>query len=181
MKHLVELDISHNALPVLHLDFCAASLRVLRAGHCDLDSAALSALKSCAYLEHVDLGSNRLGDPAAIRDAVVCFRKQIRVFRVEGNPIGRIELDELLAWLKQQCPCLSELDGAAQLHTFSRAPGLADLNLNSEADGIMVQDGASCSCIEGNPCAVPYNCKDWENRIEIARRARAELGYQTTK
>ena len=33
-------------------------------------------------------------------------------------------------------------------------------------------DHASCSCIEGNPCAVPYNCKDWANRFEIAKKAR---------
>lgn len=27
-----------------------------------------------------------------------------------------------------------------------------------------------CSCLYGNPCAVPYNCKDWKNRNEVARR-----------
>jgi len=30
--------------------------------------------------------------------------------------------------------------------------------------------GESCSCIEGNPCAVPDNCKDWDNRIAVANR-----------
>lgn len=28
----------------------------------------------------------------------------------------------------------------------------------------------SCSCIEGNPCAVQYNCKDWKNRHEVAKK-----------
>ena len=27
-----------------------------------------------------------------------------------------------------------------------------------------------CSCLYGNPCAVPEHCKDWRNRFEVARR-----------
>ena len=32
------------------------------------------------------------------------------------------------------------------------------------------KSGESCSCIEGNPCAVPDNCKDWDNRIAVAAK-----------
>ena len=39
-----------------------------------------------------------------------------------------------------------------------------------------VQDGASCSCLEGNPCAVKYNCKNWPRRFEIAKRVRERKG-----
>ena len=28
----------------------------------------------------------------------------------------------------------------------------------------------SCSCIEGNPCADAYCCKDWKNRFEVAKK-----------
>lgn len=31
------------------------------------------------------------------------------------------------------------------------------------------EDSASCSCLEGNPCASEYNCKNWKNRFEIAK------------
>ena len=31
------------------------------------------------------------------------------------------------------------------------------------------EDSASCSCVEGNPCAVKYNCKNWNNRLEVAK------------
>jgi hypothetical protein len=31
------------------------------------------------------------------------------------------------------------------------------------------EDNARCSCIEGNPCAVAYNCKDWANRFDVAK------------
>ena len=36
---------------------------------------------------------------------------------------------------------------------------------------------ASCSCIEGNPCAVKYNCKDWANRYEVARKVRQNKSF----
>jgi len=28
----------------------------------------------------------------------------------------------------------------------------------------------SCSCIEGNPCMVSYNCLDWNNRFDVAAK-----------
>ena len=36
--------------------------------------------------------------------------------------------------------------------------------------GAAAKSGESCSCIEGNPCAVPDNCKDWTNRIAVAAK-----------
>jgi hypothetical protein len=33
-----------------------------------------------------------------------------------------------------------------------------------------VKTGESCSCIEGNPCAISDNCKDWDNRIAVAAK-----------
>jgi hypothetical protein len=32
------------------------------------------------------------------------------------------------------------------------------------------EDRASCSCVEGNPCASAYNCRDWGNRFDVARQ-----------
>ncbi|KAK3237377.1 hypothetical protein CYMTET_52542 [Cymbomonas tetramitiformis] len=39
-------------------------------------------------------------------------------------------------------------------------------------------DKSSCSCIEGNPCAVPYNCLNWENRFEIAEKVMKNKGMK---
>lgn len=36
-------------------------------------------------------------------------------------------------------------------------------------DGFGGEDKANCSCIEGNPCVSKYNCKDWNNRFEVAK------------
>ena len=35
---------------------------------------------------------------------------------------------------------------------------------------LMGEDKASCSCLFGNPCASSYNCKDWHNRFEVAKK-----------
>uniref|UniRef100_A0A0G4GVS3 Uncharacterized protein n=1 Tax=Chromera velia CCMP2878 TaxID=1169474 RepID=A0A0G4GVS3_9ALVE len=47
---------------------------------------------------------------------------------------------------------------------------MAAMRKNMDSDGFGGTDGASCSCIEGNPCAQPYNCKDWNNRFEVAKK-----------
>jgi len=31
-------------------------------------------------------------------------------------------------------------------------------------------DKSSCSCLFGNPCASSYNCKDWNNRFDVAKK-----------
>ena len=39
-----------------------------------------------------------------------------------------------------------------------------------DADPILGEDKSSCSCLWGNPCISPANCKDWRNRIEVATK-----------
>ncbi len=36
-------------------------------------------------------------------------------------------------------------------------------------EGIVREKVESCSCIEGNPCAQPYGCKDWSGRYALAK------------
>eukprot|EP00919_Chromeraceae_sp_WS-2016_P055397 GHVR01131669.1.p1 GENE.GHVR01131669.1~~GHVR01131669.1.p1 ORF type:complete len:202 (+),score=35.41 GHVR01131669.1:83-688(+) len=62
---------------------------------------------------------------------------------------------------------------AAQPKTVYVASGsdpIANMRKDMNNDGFGGTDNASCSCIEGNPCAQPYNCKDWNNRFEIAKK-----------
>ena len=35
---------------------------------------------------------------------------------------------------------------------------------------ILGEDSSGCSCIWGNPCAMPHACKDWKNRLEVAKK-----------
>ena len=43
------------------------------------------------------------------------------------------------------------------------------LMLYEEAAGAP-EEKSSCSCLWGNPCVSEYLCKDWANRIEVAKR-----------
>ena len=43
--------------------------------------------------------------------------------------------------------------------------GVKGMRVGDQGD----EDRSNCSCIEGNPCAVSYNCKDWNNRFEVAK------------
>lgn len=40
---------------------------------------------------------------------------------------------------------------------------------DDDNNGIVKERQESCSCIEGNPCMSPYNCKDWANRFDLAK------------
>jgi hypothetical protein len=39
----------------------------------------------------------------------------------------------------------------------------------SNGEGLFA-DSSSCSCLYGNPCVSSYNCSDWHNRLDVARR-----------
>ena len=54
--------------------------------------------------------------------------------------------------------------------------GMRMVTGDSSGDGFGGEDNASCSCIEGNPCVSAYNCKNWDNRFEIAK-ANGWKGY----
>ena len=44
-----------------------------------------------------------------------------------------------------------------------------DNTVSTNDGGAQGEDSASCSCIEGNPCAVKCNCKNWNGRFEVAK------------
>lgn len=72
-------------------------------------------------------------------------------------------------------PCLVELNGKAWTVAMASDPtGLAERLSQDHLQmvGSAAEDNASCSCGEGNPCASPYSCKDWENRFANAKAAR---------
>jgi hypothetical protein len=61
-----------------------------------------------------------------------------------------------------------EARGGKEKVVFKASTGTSLIKMGEGS--CMGEDSASCSCIEGNPCAVPYNCKDWNNRFEIAKK-----------
>mmetsp|Transcript_37156 Transcript_37156/g.44909 ORF Transcript_37156/g.44909 Transcript_37156/m.44909 type:complete len:99 (+) Transcript_37156:2-298(+) len=53
-------------------------------------------------------------------------------------------------------------------YTASGNDPMARMRKNMDNMGLG-EDAANCSCIEGNPCMSPYNCKNWANRFEVAK------------
>ena len=61
--------------------------------------------------------------------------------------------------------------GSAQ-PTIGRQVTALEEELGGGDDSMMMmgEDSATCSCVYGNPCLVAYNCKDWANRFDVAKR-----------
>lgn len=53
--------------------------------------------------------------------------------------------------------------------TYKASGGVKGMRVGGEEESALGEDGASCSCLFGNPCAVPYNCKNWAGRFEVAK------------
>ena len=57
--------------------------------------------------------------------------------------------------------------------TLANAPREAYKGSSSNSSSMAWREGSrkeGCSCLYGNPCAVPDNCNDWRNRFEVAKR-----------
>ena len=58
---------------------------------------------------------------------------------------------------------------ALDVSTASVRGGLGSLKLCEDV-AVAIEEKSSCSCLFGNPCVSEYLCKDWANRIEVAKR-----------
>lgn len=183
---LLELDLSGNANGIGKevLDGLAPgapNLRALSLQQCGLESASLSVIGGLCWLEELDVSMNKLGELASLIKALEPRKRQWTRLRVDGNPIAQLEREQLIAWCRQSCPCLVDLNGEGPLTTALAAASALTLEQQEHGGAVgaeNLQDRASCSCVEGNPCAVKYNCKNWAKRLEVAKEKRAELAYQ---
>ena len=122
----------------------------------------------------MDLSHNAVSDFEQFRSLAVF--KRMHTLAITGNPVARsMTRDAYSEAVRKLCLKLSALkvfNGDAYTHGM-QASSFADLQAGREANrGVGAgggDDGASCSCIEGNPCMVSYNCKDWAHRFEVAK------------
>ena len=61
-------------------------------------------------------------------------------------------------------------EALATVHTALGREGLLKGVTVLHDDAALMEDASSCSCLWGNPCVSQYNCKDWANRAEVAKR-----------
>jgi hypothetical protein len=172
---LLSLDLSFNPIKGFGTDaFSVTPLLVdLHLESCGLTSvqcSGTSPLAALKALKSLDLRSNQLGDLAELEQLFRSHLPQLAALDLSVNPCA--ESEEYRSWAlryaNEHGP-LRLLDGQLQ-HKEIATSGVSELQLH--VDDPMVQDSASCSCLEGNPCAVKYNCKDWSRRFDIAKEVR---------
>jgi hypothetical protein len=184
LKLLIKVDLSYNPLGSCsgeHAEVTMTACDRLREVHlqgCKLGGTISLALNiRSATLEVLDISCNELND----RNDVLTLRKlnRLKSLSILGNPIvvGHNDSMDWCKMLAMKFGALKVFNGSEYSHTFNSI-NLGSLQLETADTGVSTgagDDSASCSCVEGNPCAVSYNCKDWKNRFEVARKAREKL------
>jgi len=91
--------------------------------------------------------------------------------------LAATELTSNITGLKRFNNCV--VDRAIKINQAN----LLSLQHEIVADDDNTKDSATCSCVEGNPCLVKYNCKPhiWHRRYEVARRAREDPNFDREK
>eukprot|EP00752_Nemacystus_decipiens_P008858 g7904.t1 len=110
---------------------------------------------------------------------------RLSILDVRGNNLPAEEESQELLRISTVLPTLKTLNGgdvSRTAMTFSSKQPMFELLSTGDQDhqDERAEDGRreeSCSCTEGNPCAVSYNCRDWANRFEIAAAAAATPAY----
>ena len=203
---LLVLDLSYNPIKTLTDDTkktfsICKNLRIVRLEGCELeddDGSGGTKISLFDYfsllanvMEELNIGNNRLTHRDNLESLKSC--KRIKSLVVRGNPCTMKVTGDLLTPDKgdidtEWCLKLAMKFGALKMYNnckyshsiksfnsndFSLSSG-GELGATTGAG----DDGANCSCVEGNPCVVPYNCKNWSKRFEISRRARENKEVQ---
>ena len=184
---LLYLDLSYNSFgtldPLKSLKDTCPQLRGLELEKTEISSLCTDgvlspSLSGLQFLSVLNLASNKLADPLELY-----FLEKLSnlvSLSIQRNPFfekDNAKALDCVAKLKMKLPRLKNLDG--ENHSIEVRANNSNLVgesvKRSVVDGL-AQDNSSCSCVEGNPCAVRYNCKDWENRFKVARNARLKKG-----
>jgi hypothetical protein len=90
-----------------------------------------------------------------------------KFLKEENNPVVFVGLEANRTYwaVVQEDPIESAASAARQsIYVASAAK-----HAGGGDDGLVRDRIENCSCIEGNPCAQPYGCKDWANRFALAK------------
>mmetsp|Transcript_20024 Transcript_20024/g.31472 ORF Transcript_20024/g.31472 Transcript_20024/m.31472 type:complete len:553 (+) Transcript_20024:131-1789(+) len=190
---LVRLDISYNPLGTISVsDFpeaVAGRLHSLSLASTGLNSlcaapaaagtaaAAGGVLRGFRALQVLDLSRNKLETLSDLKViSRVLFPKLSELF-IDSNPFCQAEeyIEELMHCAKQFAT-LKRLNGVIFQPTMISSKDALASAMERSLDTLTqhASSGESCSCIEGNPCAVPDNCHNWPNRYEVAKRVRED-------
>ena len=178
---LLSLDLSCNHIHTIQKEYFKFTprLRWLRMRQCGIKCEHLESLMSLEFsLVYVDLGENELRDYNSITTKLLQL-SQLEVIDLDGNPFicEEIDIERLRTFFQNKKPRVKTLNGVslgrADFVAAMKKTRTFDDDDDDDDDGVLtLSDSASCSCLEGNPCISPYNCKDWLHRYEVAERIR---------
>ena len=206
LPSLLILDLSYNPIKTFTDDTkktfsVCKNLRIVRLECCELeDDDGSGGIKFSLIdyfcllanvLEELNIGNNLLMRRHNVESLKSC--KRVRSLVVHGNPCTLKVTGEALPPVFD----MGEIDTEWCLKLAMKFGGLKMYNnrpyshsiksFNSNCFSLTSElgatsgagdDAANCSCVEGNPCVVPYNCKNWAKRFEISRRARENKDVQ---
>jgi len=121
-------------------------------------------------LEHLNLSCNNVSNFEEI-NSLACLKRLVTL-DVFKNPVEQTkEYSERARKFCLKLSTLKQFNGCGYKHGMQTAQ-FTDM-ITSQATGLSAgqagDDSASCSCLEGNPCMVAYNCKHWARRYEVAK------------
>ena len=149
-----------------------AQLVKLSLDGCNLvEIPCIDGLPRLTYLSLMENEIRSFGDTQHAGLEVLDLREN-EEFRC-GN--GRAE--EVLLEARERFPKLKMMNNQilnrnAKVVNYGDIAGLKDEFARTDTVADENEDRGSCSCLEGEPCAVEYTCKDWKNRFIIAEYAR---------
>ena len=134
----------------------------------------LTPLRCClssrtATLEYLDLSGNQIQEMEEIT-GLACLKRLVSL-NLAGNPVEQVqEYSECVRKICLKLSTLKKFNNCTYTHgmqalQFTDLVSKSDLGMSNQAG----DDASSCSCVEGNPCLVSYNCKNWSNRYDISK------------
>lgn len=155
-------------------------------GRNETESVPRCSLSSrTSTLEHLDISNNQIIDINEMK-SLICLKRLVKL-NIAGNgnndgnengdeeaneyKIDHSEYNENIRKICLKLSTLKEFNGHDYKHGMKAAQftdmiAIKESGVGSGGGG---DDGSSCSCVEGNPCLVSYNCKNWARRYDISK------------
>eukprot|EP00638_Chattonella_subsalsa_P018809 CAMPEP_0117866740 /NCGR_PEP_ID=MMETSP0950-20121206/7555_1 /TAXON_ID=44440 /ORGANISM="Chattonella subsalsa, Strain CCMP2191" /LENGTH=264 /DNA_ID=CAMNT_0005718155 /DNA_START=6 /DNA_END=801 /DNA_ORIENTATION=+ len=184
---LISLDLSYNPIEVISQSDFPQDI-ASRLHYLNLESTGMSTLaavenatetcfKNFRGLQVLNLSNNQFDDTRSLEGINKANFPKLSELYVDRNPFCEAEdyIDQLMKCARQ-FSTLKTLNGAKFEAAISVGDDVLRGAIQRSLDVLSkhASSGESCSCIEGNPCAVPDNCKNWASRFEVAKRVRED-------
>ena len=176
MPFLLVLDMSYvdlSGADGMLSNICSMStlIKLSLDGCCLTEMPSLQRLRNLTFLSLRENEITSFGDASHPVLEAIDLRENEGFQSKDGRPGG------VLREAQERFPLVKLVNNQivntnAKVVKYGEIEGLRDEFARTDTVADENEDRGSCSCIEGEPCAVEYTCKDWANRFKIAEYAR---------